>query len=128
MRFLFGAAHDRMHGFGILRAGCFAVSGVNLVLYCTFERTFWLPCEHGSPSDNALLSDLGSRHDFISTTPTINNKNQEKITGMSLFVAVFRLRRVSMPQYKYGSCPLYVMVRTVYPSAWHVVWTIVSIK
>jgi hypothetical protein len=84
-----------------LKSWEFSVLGVNSVLYCAFQRFSWLSSGPGGLPDYALLSDFGSRHDFIHSTPqhqTINNKNQEKkITGVSLFVALW-LRRVSMPE------------------------------
>jgi hypothetical protein len=79
--------------------GVSAVSGVYLVLHCTFERVLWLPFGPGGPSDNALLSDLGSRHDFIRSTPqhkAINKKKSRKNNGHVALRCALGPRRVSM--------------------------------
>jgi hypothetical protein len=97
---LFGAAHDRIAWPRFIKSWVFLSFGREFGALLYFRAFFfWLSSGHGGLPGNALPSDFGSRHDFIRSTPqhqTTNNKNQEKITGMSLFVALWR-RRVSMP-------------------------------
>jgi hypothetical protein len=121
LRFCLALLTTGLHGHGLSRAGCFSVSGVNLVLYCTFERFFFLAVfwtRRPPWQCSAIRLWIQARlHPFNTTTPNNQHEKSRKNNGdVALRCPVAAEGEHALN--KYGSSPIDVMVKTVTSSRW----------